>query len=292
MPDIHHIIENIKAHNKQTPSHYQLTPIGGGSINDAYRLQLADKLYFIKLNQPQLAFMFDAEARGLADISALHCIRTPQVICHGHTDDYSYIVLEYITLNSLHGASSRLLGKQLADMHKKQQDFYGWHINNTIGSTMQYNDRQDDWPTFWQNERLKKQLNLASQNGYNGSLQDKGRQLIDQVPTFFTRYLPHPALLHGDLWGGNAASDTKGNPVIFDPACYYGDRETDIAMTELFGGFGSDFLAAYQDHYPLDVDYKVRKTLYNLYHILNHLNLFGGGYLNQAEAMIEKLLSA
>jgi len=108
---------------------------------------------------------------------------------------------------------------------------------------------------------------------------------------FFTGYQPQPCLLHGDLWGGNAAADTAGQPVIFDPACYYGDRETDIAMTELFGGFGADFYAAYNEVYALDAGFKVRKTLYNLYHVLNHLNLFGGGYLGQAERSISLLLA-
>ena len=114
---------------------------------------------------------------------------------------------------------------------------------------------------------------------------------MSQLPIFFDGYTPAPSLLHGDLWSGNASSDPQGNPVIFDPACYYGDREADIAMTELFGGFGSDFYNAYQIEYPLDPGYKIRKTLYNLYHILNHLNLFGSGYLSQSESMIELLLA-
>ncbi len=114
---------------------------------------------------------------------------------------------------------------------------------------------------------------------------------MGNLAVLFVGYQPQPSLLHGDLWGGNAAVDTQGNPVIFDPACYFGDREADLAMTELFGGFGRDFYAAYQDFLPLDQGYATRKTLYNLYHILNHLHLFGGGYLSQSERMLERLLA-
>ena len=176
-------------------------------------------------------------------------------------------------------------------MHQQPQAYFGWHIDNTIGSTPQHNDREHDWPTFWQQQRLAKQLTFAANNGAGGSLQKKGQKLLENLAVFFDGYTPIPSLLHGDLWSGNAAADEQGNPVMFDPASYYGDRETDIAMTELFGGFNTDFYSAYQAEYPLDSGYKVRKTLYNLYHILNHFNLFGGGYQSQAESMIDILLA-
>ena len=162
---------------------------------------------------------------------------------------------------------------------------------NTIGSTPQHNNRHDDWVEFWRQERLGRQLQFAAGNGYGGVLQSQGEKLLERFQGFFQDYQPQASLLHGDLWGGNAAADGRGNPVMFDPACYFGDRETDIAMTELFGGFGAEFYAAYQAEYPLDAGYKVRKTLYNLYHILNHLNLFGRAYLAQANNMIEGLLA-
>ncbi len=291
MPDISSIISDIKQRTGQVFGNYCLNHVGGGSINDSYCLQAADTNYFIKLNQPQLASMFSAEAEGLAEMGALNCVRVPEVICHGQTDSHSYIVLEYIALTSLHSHASHLLGKELAHMHGFKQSFYGWHTDNTIGSTPQYNAKADNWSIFWQKNRLEKQLNFAKKNGYSGRIQDDGRNLIDSVPLFFTSYSPEPVLLHGDLWAGNAASDNVGNPVIFDPACYYGDRETDIAMTELFGGFGGGFFASYHAEYPLDPDYQVRKTLYNLYHILNHLNLFGSGYLSQTKAMMAQLLA-
>ena len=176
-------------------------------------------------------------------------------------------------------------------MHKVKQPYFGWQMDNTIGSTPQINDQTHDWLTFWREQRLGQQLKFAAQNGYSGRIQSRGEKLMDELDKLLENHQPHPSILHGDLWGGNAAADENGQPVIYDPACYYGDRETDLAMTELFGGFGRDFFAAYNAIYPVDSGYSTRKTLYNLYHILNHLNLFGGGYMGQAESMIDQLLS-
>jgi len=289
--DINNIVQQIEYATGQILKNYRLNSIGGGSINDAYQLQSDQQSYFIKLNQPQLSAMFEAEAIGLEEMRALNCVRLPEVICHGQTEEHSYIVLEYIQLSSLRGQASQRLGTQLAQLHGHNQPYYGWQINNTIGSTPQHNKREHDWLSFWQKHRLGEQLKLVSKNGFGARLQDKGELLLENIHLFFESYTPVPALLHGDLWGGNAGADQQGNPVIFDPACYYGDRETDIAMTELFGGFGADFFGAYQAEYPLDSGYETRKTLYNLYHILNHVNLFGSGYLGQAEGMLDQLLS-
>jgi fructosamine-3-kinase len=199
-------------------------------------------------------------------------------------------VLEYLELGGSSRVSDRLLGQQLAYLHQHTQPYFGWHRDNTIGSTTQINQQSHDWLKFWQEQRLGFQLQLAAKNGYGGRLQASGERLGSELAVFFN-HTPTPSLLHGDLWSGNAATDKQGNPVIFDPACYYGDREADLAMTELFGGFSGDFYAAYQDVWALHEDYRVRKSLYNLYHILNHLNLFGGGYLRQAENMITGLLA-
>jgi len=291
MTKLDSIVSEIEANIGQSLASYKLSSVSGGSINTAYKLHANGHDYFIKLNQPHLVAMFEAEAQGLEEMRELQCVRIPEVICYGQGDGHSYIVLEFIELGSLRGNAGKLLGRQLAQLHNHTQAFFGWDINNTIGSTPQHNDREHDWSTFWQQHRLGAQLKFAARNGFNGQLQTKGQQLVENVPLFFEGYTPTPALLHGDLWGGNAGADSQGNPVIFDPACYYGDREADIAMTELFGGFGSDFFSAYQAEYPLDSGYKTRKTLYNLYHIINHLNLFGGGYLGQAESMIDQLLA-
>lgn len=288
---IDNIVQQIEYSTGQSLKKYHLSSIGGGGINDAYKLQAAQNTYFIKLNRPQLLAMFEAEAVGLEEMRALNCVRIPEVICHGQTSEHSYLVLEHIELSSLRGQASQRLGTQLAQLHHHHQPFYGWKINNTIGSTPQYNNREHDWLSFWQRHRLSQQLKFVAKNGFGSRLQDIGQELVESLHLFFEAYNPTSSILHGDLWSGNAAADSEGNPVIYDPACYYGDRETDLAMTELFGGFSSDFYTAYQAEYPLDSGYKTRKNLYNLYHILNHVNLFGGNYVGQAETMIHQLLS-
>ncbi|WP_438971322.1 fructosamine kinase family protein [Methylophaga sp.] len=285
------IIQEIETATGMALQQTNITSIGGGCINAAYRLDSDDRSFFIKVNSPNLSAMFEAEAQGLQEMAAINAVRVPKVICYGVADGYSYLALEYIPLGSLRGNATKLLGQQLAELHKTQQPYFGWHMDNTIGSTPQINDREHDWLTFWQHERLGKQLEFAAKNGFGGRLQSQGEKLQINLDKILQGHQPHPSLLHGDLWGGNASADDEGNPVIFDPACYYGDREADLAMTELFGGFGGDFFAAYNDTYPVEDGYPIRKTLYNLYHIINHLNLFGGGYLGQAESMIDRLLA-
>ncbi|MDT8370965.1 MAG: fructosamine kinase family protein [Gammaproteobacteria bacterium] len=285
------IMTDIEHATGKTLANYTTNPIGGGCINSAYKLESADNSYFVKLNHANLIDMFTAEAEALSEFTQINCVRVPQVICSGIADSYSYLALEYIDFKGLSSNAGKLLGSQLAQLHQQQQSYFGWHRDNTIGSTEQINSREHDWVTFWQQHRLGKQLQIAAKNGYRGKIQDRGHLLLENVARFFDGYSPAPVLLHGDLWGGNAAADELGNPVIFDPASYYGDRETDIAMTELFGGFGADFYDSYQAHYPLDPGYRTRKTLYNLYHIINHVNLFGSGYLGQAQSMIEHLLA-
>jgi len=241
--------------------------------------------------------MFVAEADGLRELAKANAIRVPSPVCYGEAAGQSWLVTEFIAFGRGSDDSAQLLGRQLAAMHRyTSQQFYpsrpfGWTRDNTIGSTPQQNSRTDNWVDFYRERRLRFQFELAARNGFTGLLQAKGERLMESLNVFFTNYVPEASLLHGDLWGGNRAFDATGQPVIFDPAVYYGDRETDIAMTELFGGFGADFYAAYQEACPLDAGYSVRKTLYNLYHILNHANLFGGGYASQAENMIDQLLA-
>ncbi len=288
---IEELIPPIEDATGQSLEHCRLTSIGGGDINAAYRLETPTLSWFIKVNSPSLAFMFEAEATGLRELAELQAVRVPTVITCGQSGRYSFLVLEHIGLGTLSGESARLFGVQLAAIHRHKQPFFGWHIDNTIGSTAQHNERHEDWVEFWRHQRLLKQLQFAADNGFGGKLQIQGEKLAEKIDVFFSDYRPDPALLHGDLWGGNVAADRDGAPVIYDPACYYGDREADIAMTELFGGFGSQFYQAYRSEFPLDSGYAVRKTLYNLYHILNHLNLFGRTYLHQAESMIMQLLA-
>jgi len=289
MPNWSHIAEQIhQATGKHfTASSYQ--SVGGGSINDAFILADHSQKYFVKLNQPKLVDMFAAEAAGLAEMASTKSVRVPQPICHGASDSHSFIVLEYLELAN--GDSSLALGQQLAAMHRTTREQFGWDRDNTIGSTEQINTWTADWIEFYGRHRLLFQLGLPGAQRFGRQLLSAGEELVDNLGVFYESYQPEPSLLHGDLWGGNYATARDGAPVIFDPAVYYGDREADIAMTELFGGFGRGFYDAYNAAWPLDPGYSVRRTLYNLYHVLNHLNLFGGGYGSQAYSMIGRLQS-
>ncbi|MFW5723653.1 MAG: fructosamine kinase family protein [Halochromatium sp.] len=264
-------------------------PIGGGCINQAVVLGAGEQRVFVKLNSADLLAMFEAEAAGLAEMAATNSIRVPAPICTGRIGQQAFIAMEHIDLGGARGDTAAA-GRQLAAMHRTTRERFGWDRDNTIGSTPQPNAERDDWVAFWAEQRLGFQLGLAARNGYRGRLQQRGERLRQGLAGLLD-HAPSASLLHGDLWGGNLGYAEGGQPVIFDPACYYGDREADLAMTELFGGFGGQFRAAYEEAWPLAPGYPVRKRLYNLYHILNHLNLFGGGYLRQAEAMIDQLLS-
>ena len=264
--------------------------IGGGCINRAIRLSDNRQSYFIKLNDAHRLGMFEAERDGLDALAATQAIRVPQPLCCGVAEGQAYLVMEYIEMGHARLNSDREAGEQLAAMHRHSADSFGWRRDNVIGLTQQKNRCAEEWAEFWREQRLGYQLALAASNGYGGRLQSQGEKLLELVPVFLN-HSPVPSLLHGDLWGGNMAYDLKGHPVIYDPAVYYGDREADLAMTELFGGFSADFYAAYRELWPLDSDFQIRKTLYNLYHILNHLNLFGGGYLSQAQGMVDHLLA-
>ena len=267
--------------------------VGGGCINEAFVINNAsgDERYFIKLNQPALLHMFVAEAAGLSEILASNSAKAPAPVCHGSDDSYSFLVLEYVAFSSGTAASAELLGTQLAAMHRHSAEQFGWTRDNTIGSTPQVNTRDNNWATFFGEHRLGFQLSLAKQNGAPVALVDTGQRLLQALPRFFETYKPPPSLLHGDLWGGNWATTTSGEPVIFDPAVYYGDREADLAMTELFGGFSDRFYQSYRHAWPWDAGYETRKVLYNLYHVLNHFNLFGASYAAQAQDMIQRLIA-
>lgn len=266
-------------------------PLGGGCINSAFHISGGGQDYFVKINSAKDHAMFAAEAAGLQEILGSGAIRVPAPICHGTSAHASYLVLEFLDLRTCSGTSCEQLARQLAGMHAHTAKQFGWRINNTIGATPQRNTQHHDWVTFWREERLGFQLELASRNGIDGGLQKKGARLLPLIDQFFSGYTPRPSLLHGDLWNGNCGALSHGEPVLFDPAVYYGDREADLAMSELFGGFPARFHAAYREACPLDPGYEVRKTLYNLYHILNHANLFGGSYAAQAGHMMDRLLS-
>lgn len=283
------VVSDIEQVTGQMFSIKQQQSLSGGSINAAYLLSGDNAQYFVKTNVTGKKAMFEAEAKGLHALSASNVIKVPMPICAGDDGSQSYIVLQYLDLNG--PANQVLLAEQLAAMHRVTAEKFGWGINNTIGATFQPNDWMTDWVEFWREQRLGFQLQLAAKNGYGGELQTLGEKLLIEMPKLFYGRKVLPSMLHGDLWGGNVAGLKDGTPVIFDPAFYYGDREADLAMTYVFGGFSADFYTSYQNAFPLDDGFAVRKTFYNIYHIINHLNLFGGGYHQQSIRMLEQILA-
>ncbi len=263
--------------------------VSGGCINQGYAVTGKETTYFVKLNQASRVEMFAAEVLGLKQMLATQTIRVPKPICWGMVERSSYIVLEWLEFSQGTPQSWEEMGRKLAAMHAfPGATQFGWERNNTIGSTPQINTWTDNWADFFAENRIGYQLKLARKRGGNFP---EDASIVEVIKDILGDTKPQTSLVHGDLWSGNAAVTEEGEPVILDPATYYGDREVDIAMTELFGGFPAAFYRGYNAVFPLDEGYKQRKTLYNLYHILNHFNLFGGGYGSQANQMIQQILA-
>ena len=265
------------------------TPLAGGDINLAFRLDCGSYRFFVKLNRADRESMFVAEREGLEALRSSQAIRVPEVHLTGNDGEHAYIVMEYIDLGG--ALDHDRLAQALAAMHGCVQSRFGFHCDNAIGSTPQVNRPTTDWVEFWREQRLEFQLELARRNGLAAKLIDRGSRLAGNMAQFFTTYRPQASLLHGDLWRGNWGFDHVGNPVVYDPACYYGDHEADLAMMELFGSPGARFFARYRECFPIDAGYAERRDLYNLYHLLNHANLFGGCYPVQAQQVIDRLLA-
>ena len=250
--------------------------------------------WFVKTAAPRYAPLLAAEAEGLAALHATGTVRVPSVIAQGgESNSVHWLVLEWLELHPLDRADEAALGAALGALHSQVAGTsFGWPRDNFIGATPQRNVWHARWIDFWRERRLRPQLERAAQNGYTGKLQHDGERLMGALDTLLAGHAPMPALLHGDLWGGNAGALSDGTAVVFDPAVYIGDRETDLAMTELFGGFGTEFRLAYRDVCPIEDGFDVRRDVYNLYHLLNHLNLFGAAYRPRCEAVMARLLSS
>jgi fructosamine-3-kinase len=266
--------------------------VHGGCINECLRWRTASGPVFVKRCPIDRRWLLEAERDGLERLGRAGALRVPAVLAAGATGGEAFLVLEWLELARSGAASDSRLGTALARQHAERHGAFGLERDNAIGATPQPNSWHDDWVTFWRERRLRHQLDLAARNGHGGRLQDRGRRLLERIDDFFADHRPQPSLLHGDLWGGNHAALADGTPVVFDPAVYCGDGEADIAMTRLFGGFGRSFYAAYEAIHAPDAGAVTRVDLYNLYHVLNHLNLFGGTYRALAEAMIDRLLAA
>ena len=251
----------------------------------------ADGHYFIKIGSLNDLTLLMSEKIGLEALAVTRAIKVPKVIFVGETSTCSFLICEYLDLKKDNLFSGKILGKQLALLHQNSNEFFGLSEDNWIGLNPQKNHWQENWISFFKKYRLQPQLIWAFERGYRSSLEEKSERLMEALPLFFDQYKPKPSLLHGDLWSGNWGTINNTTPVIFDPAIYYGDREADMAMTKLFGGFPQVFYDAYNYQWGLDYGFKVRQNLYNLYHLLNHLTLFGEVYLRQTIDVFEQLLS-
>jgi fructosamine-3-kinase len=284
---LNQIVEHIFKITGQRLINPTQRPVSGGDISKAFVIGDRTRKYFVKTNSALRLGMFEVEAIALSQIHATQIIKVPEPICWGKTSDLAYIVIDWIEFGRIENWQQ--LGRKLAAMHEVKSSMgFGWDRQNTIGFTPQINTWNSNWIDFFIEHRLLYQLKLARQKGFKPIISD--RELCERVPKFFQGYDPQPSMVHGDLWSGNVGFDLTGEPVIFDPALYFGDREVDIAMTELFGGFPPEFYQSYNAAFPLDAGYKYRKDLYNLYHILNHFNLFGGSYGVMATRAIEEIM--
>jgi protein-ribulosamine 3-kinase len=270
----------------------EVASVEGAPADRVLRAVLPDGArVFVKAGDPEQMRRFKAEARGLEALAATDTIRVPEVLLVGGEGRHTYLVLEHFDLVPGTQASFARMGQQLAQLHRKTASRFGFERDNYIGLTPQANATDAAWPAFFRERRLEPQLKQISTSAAAGMWVEGGLRVAEAIPLYFPGYAPQPSLLHGDLWSGNAGFLADGTPVIFDPAVYYGDREADIAMSELFGGFAPQFRDAYREAWPLDPGYGVRRDLYNLYHVLNHVNLFGASYVAQAQGLIRKLLS-
>lgn len=263
--------------------------VQGGCINDSCRLQLADgREFFLKTHYDPPADLFASEALALERLAAPGVIEVPRPIAH----DKDFLVLEWIPMGVAGRDWQEQMGRRLALLHQAtRHERFGFETDNYLGTTPQPNGWRDAWAGFWRDRRLGWQLTLfAEKTGKDDDLLVLGRKLLGKVADILGGVNETAVLLHGDLWAGNAAANARGEPVIFDPASYYGHREAELGMMRLFGGFGPVCEAAYQEVWPLEDGSEERILLYRLYHELNHLNLFGGGYYQGCLTTIRALL--
>ena len=265
-------------------------PISGGCIADGRRVELSNGgSYFLKRSAGLPPQMFVAEAVGLEALGECAGPRVPRVAAVHAADHGSFILMEWIEQGSRRPGFAREFGTQLAALHRTRRvGRFGFDTDNFIGSTPQPNGWMESWHDFFRERRVGFQTRLARDRGV---IDQTLAEHIDAILARLEDLLPapeHPSLLHGDLWGGNYLVDERGAPVLIDPAVWYGHREADLAMTELFGGFPSEFYQAYRDSWPLPDGYSERAPLYNLYHLLNHANIFGRGYVSSVRSIVER----
>lgn len=266
------------------------TALSGSAFAASWRVEGGGMRFFVKTADAGRADSFNSEREGLAALAANGAFRVPEALGCGGDQSHAFLVLEWLDLARLSDEHAERAGLALARLHDDVGERYGWKRDNFLGTSPQLNAESEHWPIFFAECRLRPQLARAQAAGYRGELQQMGERICEKIGAFFLEYRPRAALLHGDLWSGNIAMLSDGRPVVFDPAIHRGDRESDFALAELFGGLPERFYLAYRNAAPLAPGYETRKTLYNFHHILNHLNLFGSGYLRQAQWMAKTLI--
>ena len=284
----------VAALGYQSPPHWSIA--GEGPWTTSWSLHIGRERLFVKTARASVAAMLAAEADGLRALGATGTITVPRVRLRGTQGDCAFLVLGWLDLGD--SRRGEALGRALALLHRvpapsgRNGERFGWARDNYIGGALQRNGWADDWSVFFRDCRLRPQLARVAKAGYGDALSRDGERVLDLVPQLLGAHHPLPSLLHGDLWSGNAGMLVDGTPVVYDPAVYVGDREVDLAMTRLFGGFDVAFYRAYDDAWPLPPGHDLRRDLYNLYHVLNHLSLFGSGYLEHAQRLMKRLIVA
>ena len=282
----HFISEQISERTHQDFICDDIREVSQGDTHQAYKISDGKRRFFVKINGKNNLSNFEAEAEGLEHLQKADLFRIPNVICFGKVSDSSFLVLEHIQMTHGTEQSWFAFGEKLAQLHNLQtQEMYGWQEDNFIGLTPQPNKWHKKWCQFFAEQRIGFMLQLLAEKGHD--LVDID-QAVDAVKTLLNGHCPKASMLHGDLWQGNTGFH-KEQAVMFDPAFYYGDREAELAMTELFNKFPPAFYAGYESVWPIDKDYQYRKSIYQLYHILNHAILFGGHYLNSARSTLKNL---
>lgn len=268
-------LRHLLSRHFPAPGFISVVPVSGGDINQSFRVEMAGRSLFAKMNVA--VAMFRAEAHALGRLRGRASLCVPEALGVYEETGSALLLLEYLDLTGAEKWAE--LGSGLAQLHQVTGPAYGWDQDNFIGTTPQANGSCASWADFWWRRRLAPQLELAAGGGFAKQLRPLAAQLEDKCHHYLDAHHPPAALLHGDLWRGNVGFCSDGRAAIFDPASYYGDPEVDLAMTRLFGGFAPAFYRAYREVCPELPGAAQRESLYNLYHLLNHLNLFGGGYL-------------
>lgn len=276
------VLQQIALKNSLTLQ--DIKPLHGGDINQVFLLKGKKQSFVVKLNDvKQYPSMFQAEAKGLKLLQASESFIIPSIIQEGEIDTFSYLVLSYIKEGQATRNSWSLFAEQLAKLHRCSAENFGLNHANFIGSLNQFNNYENSPSDFYINQRLIPQFKLAQKNGFRFSTLDSLYKNIEgKIPA------EKPSLVHGDLWNGNSFFNEKGKPVLIDPACSFACREMDLAMMKLFGGYPDVVFKEYQEHFPLENQWEERISLWQLYYLLVHLNLFGSGYLAQVNNIVTR----